>query len=208
MKQKRDILGAAALVAALVGTASAEYALALATGFNRGLAACVPAALDIYALRAFRAHRDVPAVVIALILVNAAAHLVSAGFLPVSTVLIVVVSSIAPLVMWRVHALGGAAPAPTAPEVASADAPACTQMHVSAEMPASAPEMPVDAPAPVPAIAPRVRTYKAQPDAPDPLIADARALDAAAGKPVGLREMQAALHIGQKRAQRIRAALA
>lgn len=57
---QRVHLGIAALLAALVGTASAEYGLALAVGFGPWLAACVPAALDIYALRAFAASGTCP----------------------------------------------------------------------------------------------------------------------------------------------------
>lgn len=102
---KRDYLAWAALAAALVVTASAEYALARAAGFGQWTAAGVPAALDIYAVRALRAHRDVPAVVGAMILVNAAAHMVEAGLLTVSWPLVVGVSAIAPLVLWRVHRL-------------------------------------------------------------------------------------------------------
>lgn len=95
----------AALVAALVVTASAEYELARAAGFGTYVAAGVPAALDIYAVRALRARRDVAAVVLAMVAVNAASHLVAAGLLPVSVPLVVAVSAIAPLVLWRVHRL-------------------------------------------------------------------------------------------------------
>lgn len=95
----------AALLAAMVGTASAEYQLALACGFGPILSGCVPGALDVYALAAFRARRDVPAVVVVLVLVNSVAHLVASGALSVEVPLIVGVSSILPLVLWRVHAL-------------------------------------------------------------------------------------------------------
>ncbi|MFE6287698.1 hypothetical protein [Streptomyces sp. NPDC057877] len=106
---KRDILAWAALGAALAVTASAEYTLARACGFGPVVAAGVPAALDIYAVRALRVHRDVLAVVVTMIAVNAASHLVTAGLLPVSVPLVVAVSAIAPLVLWRVHALRDAA---------------------------------------------------------------------------------------------------
>jgi hypothetical protein len=102
---KRDPLAWAALAAAIVVTASAEYELSRACGFNEVVAGGVPAALDIYAVRALRARRDVLAVVVAMIAVNAASHLVSAGLVPVNVPLVVAVSAIAPLVMWRVHAL-------------------------------------------------------------------------------------------------------
>lgn len=100
-----DFLKWAALAAALVATASAEYELARAVGFNEWVAAAVPGALDIYTVRAMRAHKDVLAAVVAMIGVNAASHLVTAGLLPVNVPLVVAVSAIAPLVLWRVHAL-------------------------------------------------------------------------------------------------------
>ncbi|MEU8891153.1 hypothetical protein [Streptomyces sp. NPDC048442] len=116
---KRDPLEWGALVAVLVVLASAEYDLARACGFGTYVAAGVPAALDIYAVRALRAGRDVLVVVVALIAVNAAAHLVTAGLLPVSWPLVVAVSAIAPLVLWRVHRLGDGhqAPVQDVPEV-------------------------------------------------------------------------------------------
>lgn len=102
---KKDVLLWAALVAALAVTASAEYNLATAAGFGRYVAAGVPAALDIYAVRALRARRDVAVVVFAMVATQAAAHLVAAGLLVVSVPLVVAVSAIAPLVLWRVHRL-------------------------------------------------------------------------------------------------------
>lgn len=114
----RDYLAWAALAAALVVTASAEYALARAAGFGEWTAAALPAALDIYAVRALRARRDVATAVAAMIATNAAAHLVAAGLLPVAWPLVVGVSAIAPLVLWRVHRLADhvedAVEAPTA----------------------------------------------------------------------------------------------
>lgn len=102
---KRDVLGMLSLGATFVVTASAEYHLARACGFGVYVAGAVPAALDIYALRALRAGRDMAAVVVSMAAVNALSHLVSAEVLPVSWPLIVAVSCIAPLVMWRVHVL-------------------------------------------------------------------------------------------------------
>ncbi|WP_405698180.1 hypothetical protein OHA99_26675 [Streptomyces coelicoflavus] len=111
---KRDPLLWAALAAVLVVLASAEYQLAVACGFGTYVAAGVPAALDVYALAALRARRDVFTVVLTLIAVNAASHLVEVGLLPVSVPLVVGVSAIAPLVLWRVHRLSErhAEPAP------------------------------------------------------------------------------------------------
>lgn len=118
---KRDPLLWAALAAVLVVLASAEYQLAVACGFGLYVAAGVPAALDVYAIAALRSRRDVLMVVAALIAVNAASHLVEVGLLPVSVSLVVGVSAIAPLVLWRVHRLSEAAPSDAN---AAAEAPA------------------------------------------------------------------------------------
>lgn len=123
-KPPRDYLAWAALAAALVVTASAEYALARAAGFGEYTAAALPAALDIYAVRALRAGRDVAAAVVAMIATNAAAHLVEADRLPVSWPLVVGVSAIAPLVVWRVHRLAEHVPAPVPETVEEAELPA------------------------------------------------------------------------------------
>ncbi|MFE5397427.1 hypothetical protein ACFQ9U_23075 [Streptomyces sp. NPDC056568] len=114
---KRDPLLWVATAAVLTVLASAEYELARACGFGTYVAAGVPAALDVYALAALRARRDVLAVVCSLIAVNAASHLVEVGLLPVSVPLVVGVSAIAPLVLWRVHRLSERHPEP-APAVA------------------------------------------------------------------------------------------
>lgn len=108
--RNRDLLAWGALLAALTVTASAEYGLARDCGFGEVVAAGVPAAVDIYAVRALRAHQDVPAVVVVMIAVNAAAHLVAAHLLPVNVGLVVAVSALAPLVLWRVHRIGHRAP--------------------------------------------------------------------------------------------------
>lgn len=109
---KRDPLLWAALVAVLVVLASAEYSLAVEVGFGTYVAAGLPLSLDVYALAALRARRDVLVVVAVLVAVNAASHLVEVGLLPVSVPLVVGVSAIAPLVLWRVHRLSEADPVP------------------------------------------------------------------------------------------------
>lgn len=114
--KRTDYLGWAALAAALVTMASAEYDLARVSGFGEYVAAGVPAALDIYTVRALRVRRDVLGAVAAMVAVNAASHLVTAGLLPVSVPLVVSVSAIAPLVLWRVHSLGTGAEGDPVPE--------------------------------------------------------------------------------------------
>ncbi|WP_108986950.1 hypothetical protein [Streptomyces coelicoflavus] len=121
---KRDPLLWAALAAVLVVLASAEYELAAAVGFGQYVAAGLPASLDIYALAALRARRDVFAVVLVLVAVNAASHLVAVGMLPVSVALVVAVSALPPVILWRVHRLSErqAEPAPAVAEPIEASA--------------------------------------------------------------------------------------
>src|SRR5690606_41474855 len=94
-----DWLGALALIAALIATASAEYELARAVGFGEFTAGCVPAALDVSALRAFAARRAVPAVVLAVSVTNALAHLVTSGALAVGIPLAIPAAAIAALAL-------------------------------------------------------------------------------------------------------------
>jgi hypothetical protein len=128
----------------------------------------------------------VPAVVIALITTNALAHLVASHLVPVSVPLVVAVSAIAPLVLYRVKALS----APLAPQ-RPARAP---DIEPAPERPSGTPTAP-----------PIVST-------PDPLIADARAfvrqVQRDTGKAPTLRALQSHLRVGQQRAQRIRVQLA
>jgi hypothetical protein len=138
---KNDYLKWGALLFALVATASAEYELARQVGFNEYVAAAVPGALDIYTVRAMRAHKDVLAAVGAMIGVNAASHLVTADLLPVNVPLVVAVSAIAPLVLWRVHRLTG-----DDTEIS----PNVVNIHDENDHPEEAPEG--TAPEPVPAV--------------------------------------------------------
>lgn len=136
---KRDPLEVLSLAAVIVVTASAEYDLARVCGFGLYVAGAVPGALDIYAIKALRARRDVAAVVVALVVVNALSHLVTARLLPVSVPLVVAVSAIAPLVLWRVHGLrGGEGPAPVPTPVSAVpevpDAPGYTPEYVPAPL--------------------------------------------------------------------------
>lgn len=104
----KDLLKWTAAGFALAATATAEYEIAREIGMNEWIAAAVPGALDAYVVRALRSGREVLASVTAMVGVNAASHLVTAGILPVEWPLITAVSAIAPLVLWRVHALGHA----------------------------------------------------------------------------------------------------
>lgn len=155
---KSDPLLWAALAAVLVVLASAEYHLAVACGFGTYVAAGVPAALDIYAIAALRARRDVFVVVLTLIAVNAASHLVEVKLLPVSVPLVVGVSAIAPLVLWRVHRLseGERNTVPVTPEPTAEPVPVVAEPAepITVERATTAVTTVVDAAPPVPVLGP------------------------------------------------------
>ncbi|MDI2127958.1 hypothetical protein [Yinghuangia seranimata] len=92
-----------ALLAAVVLTAAGEYALYAGCGFGRWVSAAGPVCLDAYAVAAIRARREVLPAVLVMIGANATAHLLPPGGPPVGVV--VAVSSLAPLVLWRTHVL-------------------------------------------------------------------------------------------------------
>lgn len=104
-RTRRDWVLWGALACTLVGTAHAEYTIAVATGVHPWVAACVPGALDLYVIRALQVRRDVFLAVLVMCSVNVASHLVTAGVLAVGWELISAVGALAPLVLWRVHAL-------------------------------------------------------------------------------------------------------
>ncbi|MFI9327768.1 hypothetical protein ACIGZJ_09490 [Kitasatospora sp. NPDC052868] len=140
-----DVLAWLAMSAAVVVSAHGEWALAVDSGFHPVVAAGLPLALDTYALRALRAGREVFPPVLGMIATNAAAHLLGAGVITPDWRLIVAVSAIAPLVLWRVHVLHThTAPAESEPEaVVEDDLPPLWAEPV----PAPAGPYPVDVPA-------------------------------------------------------------
>ncbi|WP_432092114.1 hypothetical protein [Streptomyces sp. NRRL F-5630] len=103
--ESRDILGWLAMLACVVIAAHGEWSLAVAAGYQPYVAAALPVAVDAYAIRSMQAGREVLAPVLLMVATNAAAHLVHAELLHVGPWLVVAVSAIAPVVLWRVHAL-------------------------------------------------------------------------------------------------------
>jgi hypothetical protein len=103
--ESRDVLGWLAMLACVVIAAHGEWSLAVAAGYQSYVAAALPVAVDAYAIRSMQAGREVLAPVLLMIATNAAAHLVHTGLLHVGPALVVAVSAIAPVVLWRVHAL-------------------------------------------------------------------------------------------------------
>ncbi|MGX9919457.1 hypothetical protein ACWIG4_06340 [Streptomyces sp. NPDC002248] len=103
--ESRDVLGWLAMLACVVIAAHGEWSLAVAAGYQPYVAAALPVAVDAYAIRSMQAGREVLAPVLLMVATNAAAHLVHAELLHVGPWLVVAVSAIAPVVLWRVHAL-------------------------------------------------------------------------------------------------------
>jgi hypothetical protein len=91
---------------AVVALSYSEWSLAVAAGAHPLVAAAVPGALDVYAVRAMRVRRHVPGVVLAMVSVNALSYLVHARVVPMTWPVLITVSAIAPLVFWAVHKLG------------------------------------------------------------------------------------------------------
>lgn len=101
----RDLLGWAAMLACIAVTAHGEWSLALACGYAPAVAAGLPVAIDAYALRSMQQRREILPPVMLMIATNVAAHLLHGGMLTVTPWLIGAVSAVAPVVLWRVHAL-------------------------------------------------------------------------------------------------------
>src|SRR5688572_1194780 len=204
-----------ALGCTLIGTAHAEYTLATATGVHWFVAASVPGALDLYVIRALQVHRDVLAAVVAMVVMNVASHLVTAGVLPVHWGLISAVGALAPLVLWRIHYLfrtqvqsvkphpEPSAPAPDAPEEPSASAlpPGCVWAHPEC---AGAPDCTVYSKASAvpsaPVLPPSAPQVHPSPDAKCVLDSDRRN-----GGRTSMRALRAEYGWGQKRATDARA---
>ncbi|SDJ74701.1 hypothetical protein [Streptomyces indicus] len=116
-----------ALAAGVLFTAVAEYHLARALGSGQFVAALLPAAIDVYVIAAVRRGRagDIAGALAIMGSAQVAAHLLEAQLIIATVPLIVGVSLLVPLVIWRVHALQ-APPRPDSvaePVVASAAVP-------------------------------------------------------------------------------------
>ncbi|MFB6984234.1 hypothetical protein [Streptomyces scopuliridis] len=145
-QQQRDVLGWVSMLACIAVAAHGEWSLAVAVGFSPWVAAALPVAIDAYAIRAMQAGREILPSVVLMIATNSAAHLHHGGLLTVSPWLVVAVSAIAPVVLWRVHALRHS----TATEPVPAPVVAPRNIEVS---PISMEVSPAPPPAEVPATA-------------------------------------------------------
>ncbi|MGA5416562.1 hypothetical protein [Streptomyces pseudogriseolus] len=181
-------LRGASLVAACALSAQAEFALAAATGIPGYLPAAFPIAVDALMLAALQHRQFVAAATALMAALNVASHLLVSPVHSLPKPVIAAVSVVPVLVVFLIERMSPRDAPPTAPP--------------AAEVQPTAP------PTADPADASEVQPTA---DALDPLLPDARRLDAdalaRAGKVASLREMQRELGIGQKRAQRIRAQL-
>ncbi|WP_406507623.1 hypothetical protein [Streptomyces sp. NBC_00212] len=111
----------ASTAAALTYTAVAEYQLARRLGAAPPIAVMLPVAIDCYVIAALKWFRAFD-VALSLSLMGAAqvaAHALDAGVLNVTLQLVAVVSLLAPIALWRTHALarGEAQDTSAAPEI-------------------------------------------------------------------------------------------
>lgn len=117
-RTRRDWILLGALGCALVGTAHAEYTLAVTAHFHPWVALAVPGALDLYVLRALQQRRDVLVAVLAMVAANVTSHLLAAGVLHDHWLITSAAGALAPLILWRVYALKAGAGTTSAPVLA------------------------------------------------------------------------------------------
>ncbi|CAM5332654.1 hypothetical protein [Streptomyces aurantiogriseus] len=99
-----------ALVAGIAVTAAGEWELARQVGIAPVVAPLLAVVIDVYVIAAVRAGqgRDVVAALAMMGGAQVAAHLLSTRHIGSSVALVAAVSLVAPVVIWRVHALAGA----------------------------------------------------------------------------------------------------
>ncbi|WOX09180.1 hypothetical protein [Streptomyces sp. N50] len=101
------LLAHTSLAAGVVFTATAEYSLARKMGAMEPVAVMLPVAIDAYAVAALKRFRSFD-ITLSLLLMGAAqvsAHLLDSHVMKVNGWLVVVVSLLVPVAIWRTHAL-------------------------------------------------------------------------------------------------------
>ncbi|MFJ3359562.1 hypothetical protein [Streptomyces anthocyanicus] len=98
-----------ALVAGIAVTAAGEWELARQVGISPVVAPLLAVVIDTYVIAAVRAGqgRDIAAALVMMAGAQVAAHLLSTDHIGSSVALVAAVSLVAPVVIWRVHALAG-----------------------------------------------------------------------------------------------------
>ncbi|MFI2367281.1 hypothetical protein [Streptomyces sp. NPDC018833] len=154
------------LAAGVAFTAHAEYDLARTLGADPWIAAMLPVAVDAYVVAALRWFRGFD-ITLSLSLMGAAqvaAHLLDAKVMTVNIPMVVIVSLLVPVAIWRTHALARsehavpaapapvpaapapvpAAPAPVPVEVQRVPEPPETYPAIAKPVPAAPEQTPVD----------------------------------------------------------------
>lgn len=95
------------LAAGVVFTATAEYSLARRLGAQEAVAVMLPVAIDAYAIAALKRFRafDIALSLMLMCAAQVSAHLLDSHVMPVNGWLVVVVSLLVPVAIWRTHAL-------------------------------------------------------------------------------------------------------
>ncbi|MGW2932939.1 hypothetical protein ACWDA7_13975 [Streptomyces sp. NPDC001156] len=108
------ILLAVALIAGIAVTAVGEWELARQVGISPTVAPLLAVVIDVYVIAAVRAGKggDVAAALTMMGGAQVATHLLRTGHMSASVPLVAAVSLVAPVVIWRVHALAGAGRVP------------------------------------------------------------------------------------------------
>jgi hypothetical protein len=205
------------LAAGVVFTATAEYSLARRLGAMELVAVMLPVAIDAYAIAALKRFRafDIALSLMLMCAAQVSAHLLDSHVMPVNGWLVVVVSLLVPVAIWRTHALArGEDAVPAEPNLLDdiQEVPVATVERV--------PEAPTEARtqyaldsfkeelvpvAVLAAEAPRTRVSVGVPDDDDELVAEVR-VDFNGQIPT-YRDLKDRYGIGQARAKRIRAVL-
>ncbi|MEU1454400.1 hypothetical protein [Streptomyces avermitilis] len=96
-----------ALAAGIAVTAAGEWQLARQVGISPVVAPLLAVVIDVYVIAAVRAGqgRDVAAALTMMGGAQVGSHLLSTGHIDASVALVTAVSLVAPIVIWRVHAL-------------------------------------------------------------------------------------------------------
>lgn len=197
------LLAHTSLAAGVVFTATAEYSLARKMGAMEAVAVMLPVAIDAYAVAALKRFRSFD-ITLSLLLMGAAqvsAHLLDSHVMKVNGWLVVIVSLLVPVAIWRTHALARdddqAPEKPTSLDVIQTD-PVVEVERV--------PEMPPALEGVVLAAEePHTRVSADVPDSDDDLLVNVRT--DFHGQIPTYRDLKDRYGIGQARARRIRAVL-
>jgi len=188
------------LAAGVVFTATAEYSLARRLGAQQPVAVMLPVAIDAYAIAALKRFRafDIALSLLLMCAAQVSAHLLDSHVMPVNGWLVVVVSLLVPVAIWRTHALArGEHDVPAKPVTAERPEPITVE-----RVPDAHPQLPT----PVLAVE-ETRTRVSVPVSGDDDELVTRTREDFSGRIPTYRELKDQYGIGQARASRIRSVL-